>query len=65
MTDDRTHVLQFDGAVVDRDKLFEAEDLLEEAGITFDTGGDVSGTHTIREWHLDWSLSGANLVCRE
>ena len=38
-------------------RLFRLEDKLHEQGIHFDTGYEViSG---MREWSLDWSLSGA------
>ena len=45
----------------DRGKVYQAERLLREAGITFDTGSGCG----FRDWELDWSLSGAYLKVRE
>lgn len=42
-----------------RNKIFEAEKKLSEAGITFDTGFDMIKNE--RHWELDWSLSGAEI----
>jgi aminopeptidase-like protein len=39
------------------EKIFEAERLLRELGITFDTGYGCG----VRDWELDWSLKGAYL----
>jgi len=55
--------LQIDMALMskeDREKVYQAERLLQEAGITFDTG---SGSG-YRDWELDWSLTGAFLKIR-
>ncbi|MGE4358033.1 MAG: hypothetical protein AB7E08_05750 [Candidatus Omnitrophota bacterium] len=41
----------------ERQKLYEAEKILNELGIDFDTG--MGGG--FRDWFLDWSLSGAIL----
>ena len=40
-----------------REKIYQAEMLLREAGISFDTGSGGGN----RDWELDWSLSGATL----
>jgi hypothetical protein len=46
--------------------IFKAENELSKAGVTFDTGSDIEdGRKISREWELDWSLSGAELVIRE
>lgn len=42
------------------DKLFQAEQLLLDIGVHFDTGYGGGG----RDWELDWSLSGATLTVR-
>lgn len=44
----------------DRGKVYEAQRLLSEVGISFDTGSGAGG----RDWELDWSLSGAYLKIR-
>ena len=43
--------------------IFDAEDSLAEAGITFDTSHslDENGNWLTREWSLDWSLQGAEI----
>ena len=41
-----------------KEKVFDAERLLTEAGITFDTGYDLQKARR-RDWELDWSLKGA------
>ena len=43
-----------------RQKVYEAEALLMEAGIAF----DVNETNCYRKWELDWSLRGATLTTR-
>ena len=40
------------------EKLFKAERLLSEIGVTFDTGAGCG----CRDWELDWSLKGARLM---
>lgn len=40
--------------------LIEAEKHLGKAGITFDTGYAIQ--EHIRDWELDWSLTGAKLA---
>lgn len=43
--------------------IHNAEDELEEAGVTFDTGIDCDdGKILSRDWELDWSLKGARIV---
>jgi hypothetical protein len=42
------------------DHVFRAEDELHKAGVEFDTGYDTR--EAVREWALDWSLKGAELV---
>src|SRR5690606_23172666 len=39
----------------EREKVYEAQRLLSEVGVTFDTGSGGGG----RDWELDWSLTGA------
>jgi|WetSurSiteA1Bulk_404760.scaffolds.fasta_scaffold00030_13 hypothetical protein len=49
--------IQFDMTKLGQDKLhklFQAEKLLNEIGISFDTGGGFGG----RDWEWDWSLKG-------
>lgn len=42
--------------------IYEAEDMLSKAGITFDVGTAVmDGKATYRFWSLDWSLKGAKI----
>lgn len=43
-----------------RGKVYQAEELLKEAGITFDTGSGFG----CRDWELDFSLEGAFLDVR-
>ena len=43
-----------------RNKVYQAEQLLHEVGINFDTGSGGGG----RDWELDWSLTGANVTIR-
>jgi len=43
-----------------RKKVYEAENLLNKAGVVFDTGSGGG----YRDWELDWSLSGAYLKVR-
>lgn len=48
------------------DKLWAAEKALRELGIIFDTGASTPGsddTDIVRDWELDWSLSGPIEVC--
>ena len=40
-----------------RQKVYQAETLLQEAGVRFDRGSGGG----FRDWELDWSLSGARL----
>lgn len=47
-------LINFDLIKIPRKKVMELEKLLNEMGITFDTGGDS----TSRNWEWDWSLSG-------
>jgi len=44
--------------------IFKAEQELQKAGVTFDTGCmlDDDGTILNRDWELDWSLTGAKIV---
>ena len=42
------------------DNILKAEFFLMEAGISFDTGTGFG----FRDWELDWSLKGAELVIR-
>ncbi len=44
--------------------IFRAEEELGQAGITFDVGHsmDDEGKWLEREWSLDWSLKGAEVV---
>ena len=35
----------------------QIEELLKDAGVTFDTGTNACG----REWYFDWSIKGAKL----
>lgn len=42
------------------ENIFKAEKLLLKAGVSFDTG--YLTEEKIREWSLDWSLEGAELV---
>lgn len=53
--------LVFDGEDVDQQKVRAAEQLLREAGVSFDTGAAVGGDGATVEWELDWSLDGATL----
>ena len=49
--------LQFDVSkmsVEDINKLHQAQSLLNEIGVVFDTGG----TSEFRDWEFDWSLKG-------
>lgn len=43
-----------------REKIYQAERLLKEAGLGFDSGSGVG----VRDWELDWSLSGAAALVR-
>lgn len=43
-------------------KLLKAEKLLEEIGVRFDTGTDVTQGVIERHWYLDWSLEGPVMV---
>jgi hypothetical protein len=46
--------VRFEADEEDAEKIFEAERLLREAGIKFDTGMPIDGSpRTVREWHLD------------
>ena len=56
-------------AKADRDVMKQIEHIhnaeleLEKAGITFDSGHNLSkGKITEHDWELDWSLKGAKLV---
>ena len=40
--------------------LFKAEGYLHKAGVEFDTGYDT--VNGVRDWELDWSLKGAELI---
>jgi hypothetical protein len=56
---DQPVTVRFDVDKEDADKVFEAERLLREAGVMFDTGLGVDGSPRIRrEWHLD-GIGGA------
>lgn len=44
----------------DRKKVYQAERLLKEAGVGFDSGSGCG----CRDWELDWSLSGARVEVR-
>jgi len=46
-----------------REKIFEAEKLLREAGIDFDTGYDL--VENRRDWEFDWSLEGAKVYFKK
>ena len=42
--------------------LYKAEDALSKAGITFDVSHGLDNGKVIdRQWHLDWSLKGAEI----
>lgn len=43
-------------------KLLQAEKLLNEIGVKFDTGTDVSCGSMTRQWFLDWSLKGPVMI---
>jgi len=43
--------------------LYKAEKELSKAGVHFDTG--YSFPPKTRDWEFDWSLSGANVVCKK
>lgn len=59
---DKIHAtLVFDGDDVDQEKVAQAEALLRDAGVSFDTGMAIGGDGGTREWELDWSLDGATL----
>lgn len=64
--DDREEVaatLTFDPSV-DIQKVMRAEELLREAGVSFDTGTAIAiggDGDARREWELDWSLQSATL----
>lgn len=45
------------GGVNDK-KLLSIERELKDKGVYFDTANHVDRHSAIREWHLDWSLSG-------
>ena len=45
----------------DRERVYQAEILLREAGVGFDT----SSGSGFRQWELDWSLRGAFLKVRK
>jgi len=47
--------------------IYEAEDALGKAGITFDSGSNIAddGKVMSRDWELDWSLVGATLIPHE
>ncbi len=45
-----------------RKHLFDAENHLEQAGITFDTGMDMDSR--VRDWEFDWSLKGASVLLK-
>ena len=38
--------------------IYNAQDELAKAGITFDTGGCADGDFTRYDWNFDWSLKG-------
>lgn len=45
--------------------IFNAEEELSKAGVTFDTSSAIGGSKgsvLSRDWNLDWSLEGANLT---
>lgn len=47
-------LINFNLCKISREKVMELEKLLNEMGISFDTGGDS----TSRNWEWDWSLDG-------
>jgi len=43
--------------------IYNAEEELLKAGVTFDIGSDLDNGEIIsRDWELDWSLQGARIV---
>ena len=43
--------------------IFKAQEELDKAGVSFDSGCDVDDGKIIsRDWELDWSLKGARIV---
>jgi hypothetical protein len=48
------HIGNLGGAGIDPVNLYQAQNLLNELGITFDTGSGCRG----RDWEWDWSLHG-------
>ena len=43
--------------------LYKAQEELGKAGVTFDTGSALrAGQPISREWCLDWSLEGAEII---
>lgn len=44
-----------------REKIFQIEKLLLEAGVSFDTGSDG----ITRDWEFDWSLEGAKVFFKK
>ena len=44
--------------------IYNAEDELSKAGVTFDVGKSIDddGKILTRDWELDWSLHGASIV---
>lgn len=43
---------------VNNKKLLSIESELKDKGVYFDTANHIDRHSAIREWHLDWSLSG-------
>ena len=52
--DDATFDPEFFSDVVEPTRLYEAERILYEIGLRFDTGSGTGG----RDWEFDWSLKG-------
>lgn len=57
--DGRTVLIRFNPSA-NLNKILQAEELLREAGVKFDTGTKLTGDDGAqREWFFDWSLQGA------
>lgn len=53
-------ILRIDMKGKDMDELFKIEKQLRKLGVSFDTGYDL--VNHKRDWMLDWSLKGAEVV---